>query len=146
MKFNKITYFLIAFFLFTVHFMNAQKTCNLKVEVVGLKNTQGQIMVSLSRGPNGWPEENILEQRYITEFTAPNFTIYFNNLPYGNYAIGLMHDKDMDGEMSKNWIGMPKESFAFSRNYKVIFRAPKYDEANFELETPKKTITIKMQF
>lgn len=145
MSFNKINRILIAFVLFTTNFLIAQNTCTLEVVVEGLKNTEGQIMVSINEGPEGWPEDNFLEQRFIPTFTAPEFTIVFKDLPYGNYALGLLHDKDKDGEMTKNFIGMPKEGFAFSRDYKVVFRAPKYDEANFDLNTPKKTITIKIQ-
>jgi len=145
MKFKKIGYFLFAITLFTSLATSAQNSCTLEVVVTGLKSTEGQIMISINKGPDGWPESNFLEQRFIPKFTAPNFTIVFKDLPYGNYAVGLLHDKDKNGEMTKNFIGMPKEGFAFSRDYKVVFRAPKYDEANFELNSPKKTMTIKIQ-
>ena len=145
MNFKKCAFILIVFVFFTTNFLKAQSTCTLEVLVTGLKNTEGQIMVSINEGSDGWPESNFLEQRFIPLFTAPNFTIIFKDLPYGNYALGLLHDKDNNGEMTKNFLGMPKEGFAFSRDYKVVFRAPKYEEANFELNTPKKTITIKVQ-
>lgn len=145
MNFKKRTYILIVFVFFTTNFLKAQNTCTLKVIAMGLKNTEGQIMVSINEGSEGWPENNFLEQRFIPTFTAPNFTIIFKDLPYGNYALGLLHDKDENGEMTKNFFGMPKEGFAFSRDYKVVFRAPKYEEANFELNTPEKTITITIQ-
>jgi uncharacterized protein (DUF2141 family) len=103
-------------------------------------------MISINKGPEGWPESNFLEQRFIPTFTAPTFTIVFKDLPYGNYAIALLHDEDKNGELTKNFIGMPKEGFAFSRNYQVVLRAPKYHEANFELDSPKKTITINFQY
>lgn len=147
MNFNKILFYITSFFLFSSAIINAQQnTCNLKVIIEGLKNTQGQIMVSINKGPIGWPEANFIEQRFIQKYTAPSTIIYFEDLPYGDYAIGLLHDKDKNREMTKNFIGIPKEGFAFSRDYKVVFRAPKYDEANFEVNTPKKTITINMQY
>lgn len=145
MKFTKISNFLFVITFFASITTSAQNTCTLEVVVTGLKSTEGQIMISINRGPEGWPETNFLEQRFIPKFTAPNFTIVFKDLPYGNYAVGLLHDKDKNGEMTKNFIGMPKEGFAFSRDYNVVFRAPKYDEANFELNLPKKTMTIKIQ-
>ena len=66
-------------------------------------------------------------------------------MPYGNYAVGVLHDKDNNGEMTKNFIGMPKEAFGFTRDYKVVFRAPKYKEANFEAESPKLKLAVNLQ-
>lgn len=145
MNYKIFTSLLFAFSFFTTSFLNAQETCNLEIVVSGLENTNGQIMISINRGPEGWPEGNFVEQRFIPEFTAPKFSIFFEDLPYGNYAVGVLHDKDENGEMTKNFIGMPKEGFGFTRDYKVIYRAPKYDEANFELDTPTKSITVTIQ-
>lgn len=146
MNLNKILFFVFVIIVFSITSTNAQGNCNLKVIVNGLKNSQGQIMISINKGPKEWPEANFYEQRFISEFNSPNHIINFEDLPYGNYAIGLLHDENVNGEMNKNFIGMPKEGFAFSRNYKVVYRAPKYEEANFEVNTSQKTITIQMQY
>jgi uncharacterized protein (DUF2141 family) len=146
MNFNKTLFFTIVFISFTIINTNAQKTCNLKVDVNDLKNSEGQIMISINKGSEGWPEGNFYEQRFISKFKAPTHTIYFENLPYGDYAIGLLHDENRNNELNKNFIGMPTEGFAFSRNYKVVFRAPKYEEANFKVNSSEKTITIYMQY
>lgn len=146
MKFKNISSVIILIILFSSNHIKAQdQTCNIEIEVIGLKSTQGQFMISINRGPEGWPEENFIEQRFIPEFTAPNFTIVFENMPYGNYAVGVLHDKDEDGEMTSNFIGIPKEAFGFTRDYKVVFRAPKYEEANFEVNTPVKKLKINLQ-
>ncbi|RXP58636.1 DUF2141 domain-containing protein [Lutibacter sp. HS1-25] len=145
MNSKKANYLLLLIFVLVNNLLFAQKTGTIEVIVNGIKNTDGQIMISINKGPEGWPESNFLEQRFIPNFTAPTFLIVFKDLPYGNYAIGLLHDEDKNGEITKNFIGMPKEGFAFSRNYNVVFRAPKYNEANFELDSPKKTITINIQ-
>lgn len=146
MHFNKTSFQLLIALLFCTTFMNAQEnTCDISINVLGFKNTTGQIMISINRGPEGWPEENFIEQRFIPEFTAPNFTIVFKDMPYGNYAVGVLHDKDENGEMTKNFIGMPKEAFGFTRDYNVVFRAPKYEEANFEVNTPTVSLDINLQ-
>lgn len=142
----KKTAIILITLLLTANFSKAQEpTCDIEIEVIGIKNIDGQIMISINRGPEGWPEENFVEQRFIPEFTAPNFTIIFKNMPYGNYAVGVLHDKDNNGEMTKNFIGMPKEAFGFTRDYKVVFRAPKYEEANFEAEIPKLKLAVNLQ-
>lgn len=143
---EKIVYYLIPLFLLSFNFLNAQEqTCDIEIEINDFKNNKGQVMISINKGPEGWPEENFIEQRFIPEFTAPNFTVIFEDMPYGNYAVGVLHDKDNNGEMTKNFIGMPKESFGFTRDYKVVFRAPKYEEANFEADSPNVTLKINLQ-
>lgn len=146
MTFKKIAFLFSLIALFSIQNLKAQApTCNIIIEVVGFKNTNGQIMISINRGPDGWPEENFIEQRFIEDFTAPNHIIIFENMPYGNYAVGVLHDKDKSGEMTSNFIGMPKEGFGFTRDYNVVFRAPKYEEANFEVDTPEKRMIINLQ-
>lgn len=143
---KNIFFFFVVTILFSTQIITAQEpTCDISIIIKGLKNTKGQIMISINRGPEGWPEENFIEQRFIPEFTAPNFTVIFKDMPYGNYAVGVLHDEDKNGEMTKNFIGMPKEAFGFTRNYKVVFRAPKYEESNFEANTPELTLEVDLQ-
>ena len=125
---------------------NSQQTATLQVEVIGLKNNAGQLMVSLNKGAVGFPDENYFTQEYIPEFTAPKTTVVFKNIPFGNYAFSLLHDEDANGEMKKNFFGIPQEGFAFSRNYNVVLRAPKYEEANFEINKTNQTIVVNMQY
>jgi uncharacterized protein (DUF2141 family) len=147
MTFKKLVFaFLFSASIFSFQYTVAQeKTCDISIEIKGLKNTDGQIMISINRGPEGWPEENFIEQRFIPTFTAPNYTVVFKDMPYGNYAVGVLHDKDKNGEMTKNFIGIPKEAYGFTRDYKVVFRAPHYEEANFEANTPKLTLEVNLQ-
>lgn len=142
---NLVFLFFIALFISTYNIKAQEKTSTIKIEIIGLKNTKGQIMISINRGPEGWPEENFIEQRFISDFTSPNFTVVFENFSYGNYAVGVLHDEDKNGEMTSNFIGMPKEPFGFTRDYKVVFRAPKYEEANFEVDQPIKRLKINLQ-
>ena len=146
MKFKNINHLITVIMLFVTSFLSAQEqTCDISIEVIGIKNTEGQIMISINKGPEGWPNANFVEQRFIPEFTLPTFTIIFENMPYGNYAVGVLHDKDNNGKMTKNFIGMPKEAFGFTRDYNVVFRAPKYEEANFDVKDPTKTLAINLQ-
>jgi len=139
----------ISLILILVVFANsmAQKTTyNLDIEINGLKNTNGQLMISLSKGKEGFPHNNYYKQLYFTDFTSPNFNLTIKDIPNGNYAVSLLHDEDSNGKMTRNLIRIPKEGFAFSRNYKVVLRAPKYKEANFDIDTIKKPVIIKMQY
>ena len=146
MPLKKIFFAFLITSLISIQLTTAQeKTCDISIVIKGLKNTNGQIMISINKGPEGWPEENFIEQRIIPTFTAPDFTVIFEDVPYGNYAVGVLHDKDKSGEMTKNFIGIPKEAYGFTQNYKVVFRAPHYEEANFDANTPELTLEVNLQ-
>lgn len=132
--------------IFSFSFTQETKLYDLDIVVTGLKNTDGQLMISISKGKEGFPHNNYFKQLYISDFTSPRFNLTFKDIPNGNYAVSLLHDEDSNGKMNRNLIRIPKEGFAFSRNYKVLLRAPKYEEANFDIDTIKKPVVIKLQY
>ena len=65
-------------------------------------------------------------------------TVTFTALPFGDYAIGVLHDLNKDKKMETNWIGIPKEDLATSNNAKGgPMGGPKWDAAKFTLNTKK---------
>ncbi|MBT6435801.1 MAG: DUF2141 domain-containing protein [Deltaproteobacteria bacterium] len=70
--------------------------------------------------------------------TSAKLSVTFSALPYGDYAIGVLHDLNKDKKMETNWIGMPKEDLAVSNNAKGgPMGGPKWDKAKFTLNTKK---------
>ena len=138
-------FFLVVLLVCTISFAQ-QTTYDLEIIIAGIKNTNGQLMISLSKGKEGFPHANYCKQLFFTDFTSPKFNLTIKNIPEGNYAVSLLHDEDNNGKMTRNIIRIPKEGFAFSRNYNVVLRAPKYNEANFDIDTIKKPIILKMQY
>jgi uncharacterized protein (DUF2141 family) len=45
-------------------------------------------------------------------------TVVFADVPYGEYAVGVFHDLNKNGELDTNFIGFPKEDMAISNNAK----------------------------
>ena len=86
------------------------------------------------------------EQRKVeaVEITSNPMRVEIDSLPAGTYAISIFHDIDSDGKMDKNFIGYPKEPFGFSQNYKPMFRAPKFKEAQFYYDGKYLELEIKL--
>lgn len=76
-----------------------QSTYDLEIIITGLRNTNGQVMISLSKGSKGFPHKNYYRQLYFTDFTSPQFHLTIKDIPKGNYA--LLHDEDNNGKMKK---------------------------------------------
>jgi len=63
-------------------------------------------------------------------------------LPKGEYAYVVFQDINSNGNLDVNWIGYPNEPFAFSRQYRPLFRAPRFDEVSFRCKSSRDTITV----
>jgi len=57
------------------------------------------------------------------------------NLPPGEYAISVFHDRDSDEKIKTNLFGIPKDPIGFSNNAKARFGPPKYSDAKFKIST-----------
>ena len=69
-----------------------------------------------------------------------------DDLPAGDYAVSLFHDRNRDGKLNTNFLGIPKEPFGFSNNPRVMFGPPSFDESHFSLkESETKTIRIDLK-
>jgi len=91
------------------------------------------------RGDRGGPQAGIITGS-IEPAGPEDFTATFE-LPSGTYAVGVFHDVDGNGALSKSFFGIPKEPFGFSNNVKGHFGPPSFMEASFSL-TRDLAITI----
>lgn len=119
----------------------------LTVTVTGLREP-GEIHLAIyetaaafegDRGDRGGPQAGIITGS-IEPAGPEDFTATFE-LPDGTYAIGVFHDVDGNGALSKSFLGIPKEPFGFSNNVRGRFGPPSFMEASFSL-TRDLAITI----
>jgi uncharacterized protein (DUF2141 family) len=135
--------------------MTAQPLCaqpegaSLEVGFTGLKNTQGQICVSLFSGPKGFPGGGTGSD-LVTARCSPMAdgaaTLTLGDLKPGNYAMIAHHDFNNDGTMNKGDFGIPQEGFGFSNNPEIGFSSPSFEETKFSVTEPKTTVQIQMRY
>ena len=63
-------------------------------------------------------------------------------LPAGEYALVVYQDINSNGKLDVNFIGYPKEPFAFSRPFHPTFRAPKFREISFQCKSSRDTLVV----
>lgn len=112
------------------------KLFSLTVEVHGLRNNEGSVVMALYNREDAFPDEHY--QKYVRKITATiengKATGMFGNLSEGKYAVNILHDEDNDGKIKKGFI-VPKEGIGFS-NYQSfgLGNRPKFSKASFMLE------------
>lgn len=122
---------------------SSTKNPTLRVEITGIKNTDGLIEIGLYNKASTFPSTTEQFRVQRVKVTAPKTTVVFSDIPIGVYGISVYHDKNKDKKCNLNWIGYPTEGFCFSNNFKPFLSAPKFKDVQFIVKK-NKTIQIKM--
>jgi uncharacterized protein (DUF2141 family) len=102
----------------------------MKVVIKNVNEAEGNITVALYSN-----ETDFLKKRYAAQKVKASkgeVTLLFENIPAGKYAISAYHDANMNGELDKNMIGIPKEGFGFSNDAMGTFGPPDFEKASFD--------------
>ena len=93
--------------------------------------------------------ENLVEERPASSvpkvILSPRSDVFtFENIPFGEYAVKVIHDENIDNNLDTNWLGIPKEAFGFSNNARARFGPPDFKDAMFKINKSEITITINL--
>ncbi|MEL6534053.1 MAG: DUF2141 domain-containing protein [Bacteroidota bacterium] len=135
-------------FSFAPHY-SAQHTGTLVVTVTDIDpDYEGQLLVTLYNKEEGFPTEykTGLEIKTIPVGSKKKITVSFENIPYGTYAVAVLHDEDGDAEMDYNWVGIPTEGWVCSNEVFPALRSPYFSESSFTFNTSRKTLTLEIDY
>lgn len=117
------------------------------VELEGFRNNRGDVILSLFRTERGFPEDmdRAVKNAYsaIVDYRA---NVVFGNLPYGVYALSILHDENRNGKMDTTLIGIPKEGHGASNDAQRQFAPPKFEDARFILNSEELRIQAKIHY
>lgn len=71
--------------------------------------------------------------------------ITVDDLPEGRYAAKAFHDVNGNGKMDLNWMGIPKEPYAFSNDAMGSMGPPRYEQAAFTVGKGPNAIRFRMR-
>ena len=114
----------------------------IKVQITGLRNQKGLIRIALYNSVNNFPKAGKQYQSKV--IPASTAECIFVDLTPGTYAIALLHDENSNNDPDKNFLGIPREGFAFSRNIEPKFKAPSFKETSVVLKN-KKLLKLKIK-
>lgn len=94
--------------------------------------TGGQVICALFQ-ERGWLETPL--QNVKTALRGSEATCVFQRIRPGTYAIVAFHDANGNGDIDKNFLGLPTESWCASRDAPAIFGPPSFGAAKFRSGT-----------
>ena len=120
----------------------------LVVPVTNLQNVgKGQLLAILYKKVNRVEVNGVKYfRRLVKPVTGRQMTVTFEDVPFGDYAIAVMHDMDKNLKMATTWVGIPDEDLGVSNNVKGgPLGGPKWTAAKFAHRKAGQTVTpIKM--
>lgn len=115
----------------------------LTIKISNIEKIKGEIKVGVFNSGTNFLKEGHAIKNYSINVEKSTAILTITDLPKGEYAITMYHDQNSDNECNRNFIGIPKEPYAFSNNIKPKMSAPKYSDCKFEL-AENKTISIQL--
>ena len=106
---------------------------DLRIEVTGLRNDKGFVLLSLFNNGDGFPSKTE-KACWKYQEKIKNGKAYFtcNALAAGTYAIAVLHDENANLKMDLRFYGYPKEGYGFSENPRLWFGPPSFKSASFQ--------------
>lgn len=119
----------------------------LTLELVGLRNRKGVVNVALFNSAEGFPND---ADKAVRSGSYPvsslPLEIELADLPYGQYAISVHHDENMDSKLNCNALGIPKEGIGFSGNPHIWMGVPPFHRTAFHLTPGSQVVSITMRY
>ena len=113
----------------------------LTVSIEDIDPCKGKLIVSLFKSQEGFLQSAL--QNIVVSINGKSVVVaQFKNVPYGSYAISVIHDVNGNGQLDTNFLGIPKEGYAFSSDAQAIFGPPTFDEAKFYFDPENSIVKI----
>jgi uncharacterized protein (DUF2141 family) len=121
-------------------------TAKLEVNIHGLRNMKGNVLVCVTANPRFFPDCSKDPKSFRATVPARDSAqVSFRGIAQGTYAIALIHDENGNDKMDMA-VFIPKEGFGFSRNPAIRTGPPKFKAAAFAIDAAEVSQRIKMKY
>ena len=113
----------------TVEPAGVGERARLRIEVTGVASGEGHILVALYTEAATWTEPGRAAATAKVPATVGTVVVDFPALAPGDYGIALLHDADDSGDMTTNFLGIPREAYGFGNDARGRMSAPDFEES-----------------
>jgi uncharacterized protein (DUF2141 family) len=119
---------------------------SLTIDVSGVKERKGKLQVALYNSEKDFPETEPYRGEVLNITTDNKLQIVFKDLPPGDYAVAVYHDKNSNGKLDKNLLGIPVEDYGFSNDTRgTRLSAPSFEDTKLRVEDQNVTVAIEVR-
>ncbi len=111
-------------------------TQNVEVNVTGIRNNKGFIIISVFKDQATFEKEKpFLSKKFSKKEMNDAQLMAKFNLEEGVYGFALLDDENGDSKMEYSFLGIPHEGFGFSNYYHTGFTRPKFEAFKLNIST-----------
>ena len=108
----------------------------LTITIADIRESEGRLMIQVANSEKGFEfsEDSAAPPPVaISQLAEAGEMTFEVTLPPGIYGARVLHDLNGNGEMDSNFVGIPKEPWAFSNNATGRLGPAKWQDAKFEI-------------
>lgn len=127
----------------------AQSSCpGIHVDIPNIRNSAGAVACALFAGPEGFPAKflHFADKIVMTKVQRREARCDFAGIKPGTYALAIIHDENLNGELDTNFWGVPTEGYGFSSDAKASLSAPSFSAASFSYNGQSLDLTIRLNY
>jgi uncharacterized protein (DUF2141 family) len=117
----------------------------LTVAFQGVERREGVVLLALFDGKAAYDANTGAVRTLSLPAADGNFSVTLAGLSPGTYAVKAFHDRDADGKMKFNPLGMPLEPYGFSNNARAPFGPPGWKRASFTVAPGANSQAIRLR-
>ena len=116
------------------------------VVIKNLDNKKGSLYIGWYTSEKDFTDgNNATIKKIVPVQDKQEIAVKFDQVIPGVYAIAVFFDENGNGELDKNFLGIPKEVYGFSNNIIPLTRSATFKEASFIVAASAETIVIKVR-
>ncbi|MFT7388607.1 MAG: hypothetical protein ACI8VC_001862 [Candidatus Endobugula sp.] len=127
----------------------AQSSCSsIQVKIPNIKSSAGIVACAIFESSTGFPTEflNSASNIVMLKIRDTQARCNFLDIPPGTYSLVVIHDKNKDGKLGTNFLGVPTEDFGFSADAKALVSAPTFEATSFSYDGKNLDLTIRLTY
>lgn len=117
----------------------------LTVRIENLRSARGVVQACLTREAAHFPDCKNDPRAVRASVEAGTATLRFERVPPGDYALAVIHDENANGRLD-TFAGIPREGFGFSRNPRIRFGPPRFEEARFTIGSGQSSQSVRIRY
>jgi uncharacterized protein (DUF2141 family) len=120
---------------------------NTTIKISDIRSGKGQIILNVFKNSEDYENEKVSKKLIFEKKAISNDLMIINcDLEPGTYGITLIDDENKNGELNKNFIGIPKEGFGFSNFFMEKMKKPVFDDFKITIKNANNKITIRVKY
>lgn len=109
------------------------ETASFQLTITGFGKIEGNVRIAMFNSEESYNKKE--EPIYAIELPVNDTKVSWDveALPKGEYAIAIYHDKNENGKLDTNMLGIPKERYGFSNDARGKFGPASWRDAHFSV-------------